>query len=93
MRIGHNVVSKKLRTVLQQILSGRSDSNCAFGDLVALLLALGFERRVRGDHHILWKEGVAEIINLQPKGSKAKPYQVRQVRSILAAYQLGFDRE
>jgi hypothetical protein len=32
---------------------------------------------------------VAEILNLQPKGSKAKPYQVRQVRSILVKYRLG----
>jgi hypothetical protein len=87
------VVSKKLRTVLDRTLSGRSDANLAFGDLIALLLALGFEERVRGDHHILWKEGVTEIINLQPKGSKAKPYQVKQVRGILARHKLGFDDE
>jgi hypothetical protein len=54
---------------------------------------LGLEQRVRGDHHILWKEGIAEIVNLQPKGSKAKPYQVKQVRGILTRHQLGFDDE
>lgn len=87
------MVSKKLRVVLERTLSGRSDANLAFGDVIALLLALGFEERVRGDHHILWKEGVMEIINLQPKGSKAKPYQVKQVRSILTKYRLGFGSE
>jgi hypothetical protein len=87
------MVSKKLRTTLERTLSGRSDANLAFGDLIAMLLALGFEERIRGDHHILWKDGVAEIINLQPKGSKAKPYQVKQVRVILATYKLGFDDE
>jgi hypothetical protein len=32
---------------------------------------------------------VEEIINLQPAGSKAKPYQVKQVRGIILKYQLG----
>ena len=53
------------------------------------MIRLGFEERVRGDHHIFVKENIAEIINLQPKGSKAKPYQVKQVRSILTKYMLG----
>jgi hypothetical protein len=87
------VVSKKLRTVLERTLSGRSDANLAFGDLIAVLLALGFEERVRGDHHILWKEDVTEIINLQPKGPKAKPYPVKQVRGILTRYKLGFSSD
>jgi len=30
-----------------------------------------------------------EILNLQPKGSKVKPYQVKQVRGILVKYRLG----
>ncbi len=30
-----------------------------------------------------------EILNLQPKASKAKPYQVRQVRNVIVMYRLG----
>ncbi len=30
-----------------------------------------------------------EILNLQPKGSKAKPYQVKQVRHVILKYRLG----
>jgi hypothetical protein len=45
--------------------------------------------RVRGSHHIFRREGVAEKINLQQDGNKAKPYQVRQVRNILVKYKLG----
>jgi len=85
------MAGKKLRAVLERVQSGRSDANLDFGDLIALLDALGFEKRIRGDHHISWKEGVKEIINLQPVGSKAKPYQVKQVRGILAKYALGLD--
>jgi hypothetical protein len=29
-----------------------------------------------------------EILNLQPKGSMAKPYQVKQVRGVLVQYKL-----
>jgi hypothetical protein len=31
---------------------------------------LGFEERIRGDHHIFCRQGVVEILNLQPAGSK-----------------------
>jgi hypothetical protein len=32
--------------------------------------------------------GVEEILNLQPKNAKAKPYQVKQVRNIILKYNL-----
>jgi len=59
------------------ILGGRSDANIAFDDLLSLLDRLGFTLRVRGDHHILSRDGMIEIINLQPTGRMAKPYQVK----------------
>jgi hypothetical protein len=57
--------------------------------LLRLLRRLGFDERVRGSHHILTREGVKEIINLQPMGAKAKAYQVKQVRSLILKYRLG----
>ena len=48
-------------------LSGQSDQNIAFADLVGYLTRLGFVERIKGDHHIFTREGVAEIINLQPR--------------------------
>ena len=70
-------------------MGGRSDANVAFSDLLSLLERLGFERRVRGSHHILWRVGMDEILNLQPKGASAKPYQVRQIRLLLIKYRIG----
>ncbi|CAN5731959.1 hypothetical protein BH23GEM5_BH23GEM5_16800 [soil metagenome] len=55
---------------------------------VHLLLHVGFEERIRGSHHIFTREDSAEILNLQPKGNKAKPYQVRQVRHVVLKYKL-----
>lgn len=70
--------------VWQQVLSGRADYNINFADLVSLLERRGFTKRHRGGSHvILTKPGIRERITLQPEGSKAKGYQVRQVRAIL----------
>jgi tetratricopeptide (TPR) repeat protein len=38
--------------------------------------------------NIFTKDGVAEILNLQPKAGKAKAYQVKQVRDLLINYKL-----
>ena len=79
----------KPKKLLRTILSGASDSNISFDDLRKLLIALGFAERVRGDHFIYTLADIDEIINLQPIGSKAKAYQVKQVRNILLRYKLG----
>jgi len=48
---------------------------------------------IKGSHHIFSREGIDEIINLQPDGSKAKAYQVKQIRDIMVKYQLGVEDE
>jgi len=75
--------------LLLQILRGTSDANIPFDGLCHLLRRLSFAERIRGSHHIFTKEGVEEILNLQPKGRQAKPYQVRQVRSVMLKYRFG----
>jgi len=78
----------KYERLYQHILLRRSDANVPFSELCQLMKKLGFMERIKGDHHIFTKEGVEEILNLQPKGSKAKPYQVKQVRNIILEYRL-----
>ena len=77
--------------LLLSILSGTQDRNILFADLRTVLARLGFQCRIKGDHFIYTKDGVEEIINIQPVGNKAKPYQVKQVRNIILKYQLGGD--
>jgi len=77
--------------LLLSIMSGTQDKGILFADLRVVLDRLGFQCRIRGDHFIYTKDGVEEIINLQPTGNKAKPYQVKQVRNIILKYQLGGD--
>jgi hypothetical protein len=72
-----------------RILSGTADRNIRFTEMRALLLALDFQERIRGSHHIYTREGVKEILNLQPRDDGlAKPYQIRQVRDVLVKYRL-----
>ncbi len=85
-------MSQKAKLLLK-LLIGRSDSNFAFDDLVSVLAHLGFSLRIKGSHHIFTREGVAEIINLQPKGSLSKPYQVKQVRQIILNHKLADDTD
>jgi predicted RNA binding protein YcfA (HicA-like mRNA interferase family) len=75
--------------LLDRILRGKSDANIPFDDLCQLLHYLGFDERTRGSHHIFRKAGIEERINLQRDGSKAKPYQVSQVRRVILRYKLG----
>lgn len=60
--------------ILLKILGGASDVNIDFNDLCQLLEKLGFEKRIKGSHYIFTKEEVVEILNIQSKQGKAKPY-------------------
>lgn len=75
--------------LLIKVLLGNADANIPFDPLRQLLRKLGFSERIKGGHHIFTKEGIEEILNLQPRQGKAKSYQVKQVRNVILKYQLG----
>ena len=77
-----------IEKLMQSIMSGTQDRNIKFTDLQNILDVLGFQCRIKGDHFIYWKDGIEEIINIQPDGNKAKPYQVKQIRGIILKYQM-----
>jgi len=78
----------KRDTLLAQVLSGAADASVPFDGLRGLLRRLGFAERIRGSHHIFTKNGVEEILNLQPKGRNARAYQVKQVRFVIVKHRL-----
>jgi hypothetical protein len=63
-----------------RILRGGADANIHFSGIVQLLKRLGFQERIKGSHHIFFRDGVAEILNLQPYSGKCKPYRQRSIR-------------
>ena len=78
----------KLAKLYEHILMRRSDANVPFETLCTLLKQLGFDSHIKEDHHIFTKDGVEEIINLQPKNGKGKPYQIKQVRDVILKYHI-----
>ncbi len=79
----------RIDKIIFTILSGKSDANIDFTDLCRLLNKLNFTERVKGSHHIFTKDSIEEIINIQSIGSKAKAYQVKQIRNLILKYKLG----
>lgn len=73
----------KKEKLIRKILSGRSDTNIPFSELLNLLVSLGFDHRQKGSHHILTKKGIRDRITLQESSGNAKAYQVRQIRNVL----------
>jgi predicted RNA binding protein YcfA (HicA-like mRNA interferase family) len=72
-----------------KLISGKSDNNIDFNELSNFLTKLGFKERIKGSHHIFTKNGIEEIVNIQPNGKLAKIYQVKQIRKIIIEYKLG----
>jgi len=86
---GFEAMSRK--KLLGRIRQG-SLCNIKFGNLLKLAEGFGFElRRVSGSHHILYHPGISRILSLQPAGSDAKPYQIREFLDIVEEY--GLDLE
>ena len=74
--------------IISDIICAEKNSNIKFRDLQRVLDVMGFICRIKGDHFIYYKDGINEIINIQPKGNKAKPYQVKQIRNLILKYKL-----
>ena len=76
-------MSQRTKLILK-ILSANSDRNIDFEEMVKLIQGFEFSLRIKGSHYIFFKDGIEEIINLQPlKDGKAKAYQVKQIRDMI----------
>lgn len=82
--------NKKFTALYNNIMNG-DVNNIRFCDACDFVEELGFtfERQNGTSHRIYKMAGIDEIINLQEKDGKAKPYQVREIRKIIKKYKLG----
>ena len=76
--------------LLMRVLDQASEHSIRFENLCGLLVRLGFrERHGAGSHRIFYRQGIAEILNLQPRpDGTCKPYQILQVRQTILRYHL-----
>jgi hypothetical protein len=49
------------KRILEKVLTGLSDRNIRFSELRSLILSLGFDERIKGDHHIFAKTGLPKL--------------------------------
>ena len=79
-----------MRRIGKPLLRAKANpTGVCFADLVHLLEAAGFELgRQKGSHRVYKREGLAELVVIQPRGKDAKPYQVRQVLELIEKYGL-----
>ena len=77
----------KAEKLAAKIHSGKSDKNLAFNDLCYVLERAGLQFWKRKSPDLLQRR-VLEIVNVQPRNGKAKPYQVKQVRELLLEYEM-----
>ena len=74
----------------RKLLSGGSDRNIRFSELIGYVKDLGFDVHIQGSHHVCSRHNLSENLVLQPLGDgNAKPYQVKQVRALVQQYGLG----
>ncbi len=75
------------KKLLQKILAG--SKNIKFSDMVNLVKGFGFNlSRTDGSHHIFFRPGIPELINLQNLKGQAKPYQIRQFLKLIEKHNL-----
>jgi hypothetical protein len=78
----------KYDELFSDILSGRDNQSIRFTDLTDLLLDMGFKEQIKRRNRIYYRQDIEEFFNLKPKGSQAKAYQVRQIRTVILKYHL-----
>jgi predicted RNA binding protein YcfA (HicA-like mRNA interferase family) len=83
------------RKLLEKLISSSSSpQNIHFSDLTNLMEAFGFVLARSKDSHRIYKHPqVRELLDLQDVGDKAKPYQIRQLTSLIEKYNLKLPEE
>lgn len=70
--------------IYNDVISGKSDNNINFSDFCNLIVDLGFSfKGQKGSHKSYYHSGINERMTIQNANSKAKGYQVRQLRNII----------
>jgi predicted RNA binding protein YcfA (HicA-like mRNA interferase family) len=81
------------RRLLRRLREGQHQ-NVRFRDFRRLVEAFGFQlHRVGGSHFRYAHPNLGEILNLQPLGRQAKPYQIRQLLDLVDRYNLTLEDE
>lgn len=74
-----------------QLVANRASMR--FRDFQRILESFGFTLdRVKGSHHIFKHPSVSRALSIQPRGDKAKPYQIDQFLDIVEEFGLEMNK-
>lgn len=77
------------KKIYDKVMSGDSDNNINFDDFRNLIIDLGFDFiRQSGSHIQYYHNGINERMTIQNNKSKAKSYQVKQLRDIILKHNI-----
>ncbi len=77
------------KKIYNEVMSGKSDNNIKFNDFRNLIVDLGITfTRQSGSHVQYYHSEINERMTIQNANSKAKGYQVRQLRNIIIKHGL-----
>lgn len=77
----------QIEKLYARLLANRA--SMPFRDFRRILEAFGFTLdRVSGSHHIFKHASVSRALSIQPRGDKAKPYQIDQFLDIVEEFGL-----
>jgi len=80
----------KNQKLLLRIL--KNQKNVKYDDFAKLLKGFGFELdRAKGSHYIYKRDGISELINIQNVDGEVKPYQIKQLLSLVEKYNLNLE--
>ena len=76
--------------IRSDIMSGNCDKNISATDMKFFLDKIGAtHKKTTGSHTLYTIDNIPELINIQPKNGKIKPYQVKEIRNIIKKYRIG----
>ena len=77
----------QIEKLYAQLIANRTAMR--FRDFRRILEAFGFTLdRINGSHHIFKHSAVSRALSIQPRGDKAKPYQLDQFLDIVEEFGL-----
>lgn len=69
----------KLQKLIEKILEGR---NVSYEEAERLLIQLGFKIRVKGSHHVFFKDNYLKNVSIK-RHSQLLAYQIRELKEVL----------
>ena len=69
----------KLQKLIEKILEGR---NVSYEEAERLLIQLGFKIRVKGSHHVFFKDNYLKNVSIKRR-SQLLAYQIRELKEVL----------